>query len=111
MKRVDEIAEMLGVTETYIRRLCRQGMIRAIKHGRDWIVLDVTKQAIEAYFDSKKHQIKIVKTAKYIKRKVVYRYKARKKKGKEQKPKQKVKYETWEDRSPSQRKWDKEEGE
>lgn len=109
MKRVDEIAALLNVTDTYIRRLCRQGYIRAIKHGRDWLILDVTKEAIQAYFDSKKHQVKIAKTAKYLKRKTVYRYKARKKKGKEAKPVARSKYETWEDRSPSQRKWEEDE--
>jgi len=109
MKRVDEIAEMLGVTETYVRRMCREGFIRCLKHGRDWIILDTTKEAIKSYHAAKKHQNKTAKTSKYLKRKVVYRYKARKKKGKPEKKKEKVRYETWEERSPSQRKWEDDE--
>lgn len=109
MKTVEEIAALLDVTDTYVRRLCRHGYIRAIKHGRDWLILDVTKEALSAFFQAKKEQVKKTRIAKYQKLRVKYVYKARKRKGKEPKAKPRFKYETWEDRSPSQKKWDEEE--
>lgn len=33
------IAEIMGFTPDYIRRLCGQGKIKAMRYGQDWIVL------------------------------------------------------------------------
>lgn len=111
MKTVADIAMMLNVSEVYIRRLCREGKIRAIKHGRDWTILDVTKEALYNYKISQREQLKAIRAKKYIKLKTKILYRKKKSTSPTAKPRPRVKYETWEDRSPSQKKWDLEEEE
>lgn len=111
MKTVEEVATMLNVNPTYIRRLCRLGMIRSAKIGRDWVILDVTKEAIQNYFAAQKKLLKTVKAKKYIKLKTKIVYRVRKKKSNVNRRKAErptIKRETWEDRTPAQRKWDEE---
>jgi len=38
-----EIARILGITEVHVRRLCRGGIIKGRKIGRDWIITSYTK--------------------------------------------------------------------
>lgn len=109
MKTVDQIAKLLNVTETYIRRLCRQGYIRAVKHGRDWLIFDGTKESLAEFFQAKKAEVKKTRMAKYQRLRVKYVYRARKKKGEEREKKPRFKHETWEDRTEAQKKWDEEE--
>ena len=36
-----EAAERLGVSQSQVRMLCRQGVIPAMRIGRDWLVTDL----------------------------------------------------------------------
>ena len=36
-----EAGEMLGLSQEHVRLLARQGVLKAKKLGRDWIVLDL----------------------------------------------------------------------
>lgn len=44
MKSAEQVAQILNVDPTYIRRLCRKGRINAAKVGRDWIILMTEKE-------------------------------------------------------------------
>lgn len=41
MKTVREVADMMGVNQSYVRRLCKIGAILAHKIGRDWVITDL----------------------------------------------------------------------
>jgi excisionase family DNA binding protein len=38
MYTANELADLAGVSGEYVRRLCRDGIIPAKKHGRDWLI-------------------------------------------------------------------------
>jgi len=40
MINTKKVAELLKVSETYIRRICNEGRIRCKKIGRDWVILE-----------------------------------------------------------------------
>lgn len=43
-----EAAARSGLSTSFLRRLCRQGVVTAVKVGRDWIV---TWSAVAAYLE------------------------------------------------------------
>jgi excisionase family DNA binding protein len=40
------VAELLKVSETYVRRMCNEKRLRCQKVGRDWCVLELEKDII-----------------------------------------------------------------
>lgn len=40
MRTIAEVAKELGVNVSYVRRLCADRRIKAVKVGRDWVVLE-----------------------------------------------------------------------
>jgi len=50
------IAEIMGFTPDYIRRLCGQGKIKAMRYGQDWIVLPVDFDAWRLEREEKKNE-------------------------------------------------------
>ncbi len=42
----EEAAEYLGLSKSMVTRLCRDGILKARKHGRDW---DIDPASVEAY--------------------------------------------------------------
>ncbi|WP_353934983.1 helix-turn-helix domain-containing protein, partial [Acinetobacter baumannii] len=80
MKTVNEAAALLQVSNSYVRRLCRQGRIRSLMHGRDWIILDDTKEDMDKHYEATRSKVRIRKVIKVkrqtkIKNKIVYRVK------------------------------------
>lgn len=45
-KTTSEAAAILGVSVGFISRLCRNGKLKAIMHGRDW---DIDPDSVEQY--------------------------------------------------------------
>lgn len=45
MHTVQQVATILGVDDSYVRRLCGRGTIAATRYGRDWLISDEALQA------------------------------------------------------------------
>jgi hypothetical protein len=50
--RVSAAAELIGVTERHVRRLCERGTLVAVLYGRDWMV---SKRSAVAYRAAPRH--------------------------------------------------------
>lgn len=46
-------AEFLGVTLSFVARLCREGVLTAKMHGRDW---DIDPKSVEKYKNTPKNK-------------------------------------------------------
>lgn len=44
LKTIKEAAKQYGSSEQWIRSLCRRGKIKAVKLGREWIILEEVKK-------------------------------------------------------------------
>ncbi len=46
---LSEAAKLSGLTHDHLRRIAREGKLKAVKVGRDWLI---TKEALNAYLAS-----------------------------------------------------------
>ena len=49
----EEAADYLQVSKSFVARLCRDGVIKATMHGRDW---DIDPESVKAYKESPKQK-------------------------------------------------------
>lgn len=49
----NQAAEYLGVTMSFIARLCRNDILKCSKHGRDW---DIDPESVKAYKTAPKNK-------------------------------------------------------
>jgi excisionase family DNA binding protein len=55
-----ELAKRAGVSQAYIRRLCAQGILKATKPGRDWLIPD---EEVEGWLRERKEKSAVQQTA------------------------------------------------
>lgn len=48
-----EAADFLGMDPSYVGSLCKNGILKALKHGRDW---DIDPESVRAYKDLPKNK-------------------------------------------------------
>lgn len=50
----EEAAKYLGVTRSFVARLCRKDLLKSTKHGRDW---DIDPESVKAYKNKPKGKV------------------------------------------------------